>query len=98
MQRVLGNVLLLQLVFVFVVRSDTIPVSCQPGYDSYDFCNVKLPVEQRVNNLISLLTIQEKAYLLSARQSPLNFVERLGIAEFDWVPNHPFPFAPARKS
>ncbi len=67
--------------------SDTIPASCQPGYDSFPFCNTSLPINDRVNNLISLLTIEEKSKLLIARESPLNFIPRLGIAEYDWGAN-----------
>ena len=71
-------------ILFFYGHSDTIPVACTSNYDHFDFCNTKLSVDDRVNNLISLLTLDEKAMLLTARESPLNFIPRLGIPEYDW--------------
>ena len=70
-----------------VTKSDTIPVACSENFKSYDFCNTRLSLDERVNNLISLLTLEEKATLLTARESPLNYIPRLGIPEFDWGTN-----------
>lgn len=46
-----------------------------------------MSTKDRVNDLISRLTLDEKAILLTARESPLNFIERLGIPEYDWGTN-----------
>lgn len=48
---------------------------------SYPFQDSSLPVEKRVDNLLSLLTIQEKAQLMTD-ESPA--IERLGIPTFHW--------------
>ena len=47
----------------------------------YPFQNPDLPVEQRVDDLISRLTLEEKAKLM-IHNSPA--IERLGIPEYDW--------------
>ena len=60
-----------------------IPRACVPPHDAYPFCNAKLPKEQRVNDLISRLTLEEKPYLLVARESPKGNISRLGIPEYD---------------
>lgn len=44
-------------------------------------------MDERVKNLISLLTIDEKPYFLTARISPLGNISRLGIPEYDWGAN-----------
>ncbi|MEN8118984.1 MAG: glycoside hydrolase family 3 N-terminal domain-containing protein [Bacteroidota bacterium] len=48
---------------------------------SYLFQNPELPFEQRVDNLISQLTLEEKASLM-LYNSPA--IERLGIQEYNW--------------
>jgi beta-glucosidase-like glycosyl hydrolase len=58
-----------------------------PGHTGYDFCNVSLTIDQRVNNLISLLKPEDKAPLLTARESPLGAIPRLGLPEYDWGTN-----------
>ena len=80
-------VLIIGSIITFVAESDTIPVACSQNFKSYKFCDTKLSIEDRVNNLISLLTLEEKAKLLTARESPLNFIPRLGIPEYDWGAN-----------
>lgn len=60
----------------------TIPRACVPPHNVYPFCNASLPMNDRVDNLISLLTLEEKPYLLVARESPLGNISRLGIPEY----------------
>eukprot|EP00756_Hemistasia_phaeocysticola_P045223 Hpha_TRINITY_DN18982_c0_g1::TRINITY_DN18982_c0_g1_i1::g.17492::m.17492 len=64
-----------------------IPRACVPPHDTYPFCNPKLSMDTRIDNLISLLTLEEKPYLMVARESPLGNVSRLGIPEYDWGGN-----------
>ena len=68
-------------------NGDTVPVACSQNFNSYKFCDTKLSIDDRVNNLISMLTLEEKAKLLTARESPLNSIPRLGIPEYDWGAN-----------
>ena len=48
---------------------------------SYPFQDSQLPVDQRVDNLISLLTVKEKALLMTDESAP---IQRLGIPAFQW--------------
>ena len=64
-----------------------IPRACAPPHDTYSFCDPKLPLESRVDNLLSLLTLEEKPTLLIARNSPRGNVSRLGVPEYDWGGN-----------
>ena len=41
--------------------------ACEPPHDTYGFCNVSLPLEARVDDLIGRLTLDEKPYLLVGR-------------------------------
>lgn len=61
--------------FVFLI---SIPASAQY---KYAFQNSSLPIEQRVNNLIEQLTIDEKISLL-LYNSP--GVKRLNIPAYNW--------------
>ena len=49
--------------------------------DDYPFRNPDLPLEQRVNDLISRLTLEEKVQLMK-HQSPA--IDRLGIPAYNW--------------
>lgn len=50
-------------------------------YKSYPMWNTKLPIEQRVNDVVSRLTLEEKvAQMLNATPA----VPRLGIPAYDW--------------
>eukprot|EP00051_Salpingoeca_urceolata_P028265 m.485929 g.485929 ORF g.485929 m.485929 type:complete len:823 (-) comp24071_c0_seq1:75-2543(-) len=67
--------------------------ACQPPHDTYPFCNHKLSITDRVNNLISLLEVDEKPLFLTAREGgggspgPGPAVPRLGVPEYDWGVN-----------
>jgi len=60
---------------------------CLEGHEHYLFCNTQLPLEQRVDDLISRLTLDEKPTLLEARYSPLGNISRLGVPQYDWGGN-----------
>ncbi|MDH6343097.1 beta-glucosidase [Parabacteroides sp. PM6-13] len=53
---------------------------CAQKYE-YPFQDPKLPIDKRVENLLSLLTPEEKAGLMINSSKP---VERLGIPAYDW--------------
>lgn len=64
-----------------------IPRACVPPHDVYPFCDPSLPLDVRLDDLISRLTLEEKPYLLTARQSPEGYIDRLGIPEYNWGAN-----------
>ena len=61
--------------------------ACEPPHASYGFCNASLPIAERVDDLIGRLTLEEKPYLLVARESPKGNISRLGLPEYDWGGN-----------
>ena len=77
--------LLLQLLLSLTSSDDTVPVACYKL--KFPFCNTSLPLNDRINDLISRLTLDEKAVQLTARESPSNAIPRLGIPEYDWGAN-----------
>lgn len=72
---------------VVASSSNTVPYSCFGNYASNTWCNTSFTIDERINSLVKALTLEEKAILLTARESPLNFIQRLGIAEYDWGAN-----------
>src|SRR4051812_18885164 len=58
----------------------SIAISAQ-DYKTFPMWNYKLPMEQRVNDVVSRLTLEEKvAQMLNATPA----VPRLGILAYDW--------------
>lgn len=55
-----------------------------PPHDTYPFCDHTKPMQARIDDLISRLTLEEKPYLMVARESPKGNISRLGIPEYDW--------------
>lgn len=55
--------------------------SCNNNKYEYPFQNPKLSVEKRIDNLISLLTVDEKIGMMMNRSQA---VERLGIPDYNW--------------
>ena len=53
-----------------------IPNCTQSPYNGYPYCNPNLPVDQRVNDLVSRMTMEEK---ISNLQNKNNGIARLGI-------------------
>ncbi|MBI5009881.1 MAG: fibronectin type III-like domain-contianing protein [Bacteroidia bacterium] len=66
-------------VFIFFLSS--VIVEAQQNGNNYPFQNPSLPIEERVNDLISRMTLQEKAdqLLYTAPAIP-----RLGVPEYNW--------------
>lgn len=55
--------------------------ACNKKQYDYPFRNPDLPVEERVDNLLSLLTVDEK---IAQMMNKTPAIERLGIPEYDW--------------
>ncbi|RZS28243.1 hypothetical protein BHM03_00061810 [Ensete ventricosum] len=75
--------LLLLLVQPLIVFSSP-PIACDPANPStrnYTFCQTTLPVDKRVNDLISRLTLEEKIQQLDD-QAPE--IPRLGVPKYNW--------------
>ncbi|PZR28840.1 MAG: glycosyl hydrolase [Citrobacter freundii] len=67
-------------IFCFLSLCTSVFVNAQ-DYTSYPMWNPKLPIEQRVNDVVSRLTLEEKvAQMLNATPA----IERLGIPAYDW--------------
>ncbi|XP_077989356.1 uncharacterized protein LOC144443692 [Glandiceps talaboti] len=54
-----------------------------PGSSSYPFQNTSLPWDQRVDDLVSRLTLDEMVFQM-ARTSPAPSIDRLGIKPYVW--------------
>jgi beta-glucosidase len=66
------------LILIFCTLA--LPTTAQKRYD-YDFQNPSLPIEKRVNDLVSRLTLEEKvSQMLNATPA----IDRLGIPAYDW--------------
>ena len=65
---------------IVIIAGLMLIAGCETKYE-YPFQNPNLPVDERVDNLISLLTLEEKAELMVNSSQP---VERLGIPAYDW--------------
>ena len=61
--------------------SPPIPKACEPPHGHYRFCDTTLPLNERLDDILSRLTLEEKPYLLTARESPKGNISRLGIPE-----------------
>ncbi len=56
-------------------------VACQSKKYDYPFQNPDLPVEERIDNLLSQLTLEEK---IQQMMNQTKAIERLGIPAYDW--------------
>jgi beta-glucosidase len=65
----------------FVACTPTGPFEPEPSVTASPYADPALPVEIRVNNLISRMTLEEKVSQMSHAASA---VDRLGIPEYDW--------------
>ncbi len=73
MKKISFPFLAISILFLLLPKSNTA--------QEYDFQNAELPVAQRVDNLISLMSLEEKVGQLRY-DSPA--IERLGIPEYNW--------------
>lgn len=71
---------LLVLISIFFLRLDS-NITAQESLENYDFNNESLSIDERVNDLINRLTLEEKAMQMM-HDSPA--IERLGIPEYNW--------------
>ncbi|MBN1309639.1 MAG: hypothetical protein JXA18_17090, partial [Chitinispirillaceae bacterium] len=67
--------MILEIVFAFVLRS------MQVYAQTYPFQNTSLPIEERVDNIVSLLTTDEKLKLLRQNEPAIS---RLGLKAFTY--------------
>ena len=65
------------------------PACSQAEAKQWKFCDTKVPLDDRVQDLVDRITLEEAGALLTARQSPE--IPRLGIPAFYWGTNvrHP---------
>jgi len=67
---------------------EPIPRACStPTTSVFPFCNVSLPLDTRINDLISRIHQDEKAGLLTARYAPKGNLSRIGVPSYDWRVN-----------
>lgn len=67
---------------IFLSSLVLLAASCGPKQTwEYPFQDPKLPIEERVENLLSLLTVEEKVGLMMNKQIS---VDRLGIPSYNW--------------
>lgn len=63
-------------------------VACgDPQHDAYPFCDVSLPIAERVADLVSRVRSEDKAALLTARgwpQGNVTALPYLGVPAYDW--------------
>ncbi|KAK6938171.1 Glycoside hydrolase family 3 C-terminal domain [Dillenia turbinata] len=72
------------LTIMFTTQATKPPFSCDqsdPSTKSYPFCQTKLPIAQRVKDLVSRLTLDEK---ISQLVNTAPAITRLGIPAFEW--------------
>ena len=60
---------------------------CGKGFEDLPFCNGRLPIADRVDDLVQRLQLEEKPLLMVARLAPLGNISRLGIPQYDWGAN-----------
>eukprot|EP00966_Prymnesium_polylepis_P242288 5603430-Prymnesium_polylepis.1 len=66
--------------------------ACLPGHDHYRFCNVSLPVEERLSDLIGRIKDEDKPNMLTARGHGgdghhLQALPELGVPGYYWGTN-----------
>ncbi|KAK6118931.1 hypothetical protein DH2020_047327 [Rehmannia glutinosa] len=67
--------------FAALADSAQPPFSCDPKTKSFRFCQTTLPIHQRVEDLVSRLTLDEK---ISQLVSSAPAIPRLGVPAYEW--------------
>ena len=68
---------LLLLIVFEASRSQYVNITCKDApLNTYPYCNAKLPIDERVDDLLSRLTLMEKVYMQNSDQGG---VPRLGV-------------------
>lgn len=81
--------------FLIVARAQTVPATtvtvdtraCRPPHDSYPFCNPKLSLDERVNDLIARVwntSAEVIPQLLTARNFGRSNLSALQVPEYDY--------------
>ena len=69
--------ILFLLEYFQVIQSQYVNITCQDSpLNTYPYCNSKLPIDQRVDDLLSRLTLWEKVFMQNSDQGG---VPRLGV-------------------
>jgi beta-glucosidase len=78
----MSTALFQKCVLIFIIAVGIITNSCKTGGDkNFRFLNTNLSTEERVNDLVSRLTLDEK---ISQMMNASPAIERLGIPEYNW--------------
>ncbi|TMW63837.1 hypothetical protein Poli38472_002778 [Pythium oligandrum] len=69
-----------------IVAAD-IPRACTGEHVQFPFCNTSLGLQDRVEDLLKRIPLEEKALLLTARASPKGNISSIGLPEYNWGAN-----------
>jgi beta-glucosidase len=72
---------LLSLLFVFIMLPLGLHAQQQSGSPSFQFMNTSLPINQRVDDLIGRMTLEEK---VSQMRDHAPAIQRLDVPKYDW--------------
>jgi beta-glucosidase len=72
---------LLSLLFVFIMLPLGLHAQQQSGTPSFQFMNTSLPINQRVDDLIGRMTLEEK---VSQMRDHAPAIQRLDVPKYDW--------------
>lgn len=67
--------------YIFLALSLWVSWQNAPAQETYPFRDINLPIEERVEDLVSRLTLSEKVQMMK-HQSPA--IERLGVPAYNW--------------
>jgi beta-glucosidase len=69
------------LLVAFAILTLQLQGQQQPGTQSFGFMNTTLPIDQRVDDLVGRMTLEEK---VSQMRDHSPAIERLGVPKYDW--------------
>lgn len=82
-----STIAILAVAAVVLSESINIPRACTGGFSHLKFCNTSFSLDERIEDLLQRLTIEEKAEMLTARASPRGSVPSIGVPEYNWGAN-----------